>query len=418
MNYLIKSATIIAPQHDLHRQKRDLLIVDGVIQKMAQKIENMEAYPEIILPNLHISIGWMDPSVSFGEPGYEERETLENGLRVAALSGFTAIGLNPNSNPMIDDSSGVNYLKFKSQDAATEVHPIGCFTKSANGSDMAELYDMKQNGAIAFYDAKKPIQNANLLKMGLLYCQSFDGLLMSFPQEMTTSYGNKANESAFTLSLGFEGTPDLSEALQVSRDLQLLEYTEGKLHIPTISTEKSVKQIKEAHKKGLQVSCSVAAHHLVLTDAELENFDTNFKVNPPLRNEKDLKALQKGVKEGTIALLTSDHQPLDIDQKMKEFSYAKFGSIGLESFFGAVHTVLELDEIIECITTNPRVIFKLPLPEIKEGAEANLTLFDPDKKWVFTEKDILSTSKNAAFLGKQMKGCVYGIVRGNSVVLK
>jgi len=418
MDILIKSATIIDPNNSLHRQKRDLLIINGIIKKIAKTIENDAQYQELILPNLHISIGWMDSSVSFGEPGFEERETIENGLKVAAKSGFTAIGLNPNTNPMIDDSSGVNYLIFKSSHSAVDVFPIGSFTKSANGTDMAELFDMKQNGAIAFYDYKKPIQNANLLKMGLLYLQSFEGLLMSFPQEFMTSYGSKANESPFTLSLGFEGSPSLSEELQVARDIQILEYTDGKLHIPTISTERSLKLIKEAHKKGLQVSCSVSAHHLVLTDETLENFETNYKVNPPLRSEKDIKALQKGVKDGTIALITSDHQPIDIDNKKKEYSYAKHGTIGLESFFGAVNSVLELDDFIDCMTINPRVIFKLPVPTIAEGVLANLTFFNPVEESVFTEKDLLSTSKNAAFIGRKMKGTVYGIFNKGVLMLK
>jgi dihydroorotase len=418
MNILIKSAVIIAPNNPLHRKKRDILIVDGIIENIAENIKNEKDTQEVRFPNLHVSLGWMDSSVSFGEPGYEERETIENGLKVAALNGFTAVALNPNSNPMTNDSGGVNFILRKGEKSATDVFPIGCYTKDANGSDMNELYDMKQNGAIAFYDFKKPIQNANLLKTGLLYLQSFDGLLMSFPLEASTAYGSKANESGYTLSLGFEGTPAMSEELQISRDLQILEYTEGRLHIPTISTERSVKLIRDAHKKGLNVSCSVSAHHLTLIDEELENFDTNYKLNPPLRSEKDIKALQKGVKDGTIALVTTDHQPIDIDNKKKEFSYAKHGTVGLESFFGAVHSVLDLDDFIETITINPRVIFKLPEPEIKKGAKANLTLFNPDVQRVFTEKDILSTCKNSAFLGKKLKGEVYGIVNKNQLVIK
>ncbi len=418
MNLLIKSAVIIAPNHPLHRKKRDILIQNGIVKKIDKFIENKENFQVFLHKNLHISIGWIDSSVSFGEPGLEERETLANGLKAAAASGFTAIALNPNSQPMIDDASGVIYLKSKSQSALTDVYPIGTFSKGAEGKDLTEWYDMKQNGAIAFSDHKRPIQNANLLKMGLLYAQSFDGLLYSFPQETSTSYGNRANESAFTLSLGFEGSPSLSEELQIVRDLHLLEYTEGKLHIPTISTEKSLKLIKEAQKKGLNVSCSVAAHHLILTDHQLEEFDSNYKVNPPLRSEKDIKAMQKGVKEGNIAILTSDHQPMDIENKKKEFSYAKHGSIGMESFFGAVNNIIELDDFIDSITVNPRIVFKLPLPEFTEGTTANFTLFDPITEWEFTENDILSSSKNSAFLGQKMKGKVLGVINKNQLHLK
>ena len=418
MNLLVKSATIIAPQSPLHRKKRDLLIERGMIKKIASSIDNVNHVKVFERPNLHVSIGWMDSSVSLGEPGYEERETIENGLQVAAKSGFTAIGLNPDTNPVMDQSSTVKFVKNRVSHHPTEVFPIGSFTLGANGVDMAELYDMSQHGAIAFYDYKKPITNANLLKMGMLYVRSFDGLLMSFPQEPSTAYEGKANESGFTLNLGFEGSPNLSEELQLSRDLFLLEYTDGKLHIPTISTEKGVKLIADAQKKGQRVSCSVATHHLFLTDHELEEYDTRYKVNPPLRSEKDRKALINGIKKGTISIITSDHRPMDIEQKKKEFSYAKHGTIGMESFFGAINKIMDLDDWISCVTTNPRVIFKIPVPEITEGATANLTLFNPKGDYTFEKEHILSTSDNSAFVGKQLKGQVYGVYNNNQLITK
>ena len=418
MNLLIKSATIIAPQSPLHRKKRDLLIERGVIKKIASKIDKADHIKVFEKPNLHVSIGWMDVSVSLGEPGYEERETIENGLQVAAKSGFTAIGLNPDTYPVMDQSSTVKFVKNRVLNHPTEVFPIGSFTLGARGEDMAELYDMSQHGAIAFYDYKKPITNANLLKMGLLYVRSFDGLLMSFPQEPSTAYEGKANESGFTLNLGFEGSPNLSEELQLSRDLFLLEYTDGKIHIPLISTDKSVKLIADAQKKGQRVSCSVSAHHLLLTDHVLEGYDTRFKVNPPLRSEKDRKALINGIKKGTITIITSDHRPMDIEQKRKEFSYAKHGTIGMESFFGVLNKVMDLDDWISCVTTNPRVIFKIPVPEITEGATANLTLFNPKGDYTFEKEHILSTSDNSAFVGQQLKGEVYGVFNNNQLITK
>ncbi len=418
MNLLVKSATIIAPESPLHRKKRDILIERGVIKKIATNIDNDKNVKVFEQPNLHVSIGWMDSSVSLGEPGYEERETLEHGLKVAAQSGFTAIGLNPDTDPVVDQASAVSFVKSKGQGQPTEVYPIGSFTLKAEGKDMAELYDMSQHGAIAFYDYKRPVQNPNLLKMGMLYLRSFDGLLMSFPQEPSTAFGGRANESGFTLSLGFEGSPNLSEELQVSRDLLLLNYAEAKLHIPTISTEKSVKLIAEAQKKAQRVSCSVSAHHLSLTDKVLEDYETRFKVNPPLRTEKDRKALINGVKKGTIAIITSDHRPLDIEQKKKEFSYAKHGTIGMESFFGAVNKLMDLDDWIACVTTNPRVIFNIPVPKIEEGAKANLTFFNPNGEYTFGAKDILSTSDNSAFVGQKLKGKVYGVFNNNQLITK
>ena len=418
MNLLVKSAVIIAKGNPLHRKKRDILIIKGIITKIASAIANDRKIKEITLPNLHVSIGWFDTSVSFGEPGYEERETIKNGLQTAAKSGFTAVAVNSNTQPVTDNKASVTFLINEAKSFATELYPIGSFTTNRDGIDMAEFYDMKKSGAIAFDDYKRAIKNPNLLKTALRYVQAFDGLLMSFPQDKMIANNGTANESSQTLRLGFKGSPNLAEELQIARDIYLLEYAGGRLHIPTITTKKSVKLISDAQKKGLRISCSVTAHHLCLTDGELVNFNSNYKVSPPLRTAQDCNALQKGVKEGTISVITSDHQPIDIDNKKKEFSHAKSGTIGLESLFGVVNSIFELDDFMETITTKPRILFDLSQPEIKEGFAANLTFFNPDKQNTFTEENILSTSKNSAFIGKELKGEVYGIFNKNQLVLK
>jgi dihydroorotase len=379
MNLLIKSAIICDKNSPLHNKKRDLLIEKGVITKIAASIKPKKSIKELSLPNLHVSAGWFDTSVSFGEPGYEERETLENGLQTAAKSGFTAIALNPMTQPITDNRASVAYLKSNSKFFATDLFPIGSLTKKAEGTEMAELYDMQQAGAVAFGDYKRAVKNPILLKVSLQYAQAFDGLLMSFPQEELIANKGIANESETTIRFGLKGNPNLAEELQIVRDLYILEYTGGKLHIPTITTGKSVQLIKEAQKKGLVVTCSVSAHHLILEDKELANFNSDYKVSPPLRTNKDIKALQKGVKEGVISIITSDHQPLDIENKKKEFAHAKSGTIGLESLFGAVNSVLLLDNIIESITTKPRIVFGIKPVLIKEGEPANLTFFNPEK---------------------------------------
>jgi len=417
MNLLIKSAILIDKKSPLHNKKRDILIEKGVITKIATSIKTEKKIKELKLPNLHVSVGWFDTSVSFGEPGYEERETIENGLQTAAKSGFTAIALNPITHPITDNRASIEYLKSKSQACATDLFPIGSLTKKAEGTEMAELYDMQQAGAIAFGDYKRAINNPILLKVSLQYAQAFDGLIMSFPQENLIANKGIANESETTIRFGLKGNPSLAEELQIIRDLYLIEYTGGKLHIPTISTAKSVKLIKEAQKKGLAVTCSVSAHHLTLTDVELASFNSNYKVLPPLRTQKDLNALRKGVKEGTISCVTSDHQPLDIENKKKEFAHAKSGTIGLESMFGAVNSVLELNDYIESITNKPRSIFGIDELLIKEGEKANLTFFNPNSEWTFTDENILSNSKNAAFLGKKLKGKAYGIFNNNQLIL-
>ena len=415
MTILLKSAIIIDSSSPFHLQKKDLLIKNGIITKIASSIKNDDSIKEIKLKNLHISQGWFDTSVCFCEPGFEERETIENGLITAAKSGFTAVAVNPNTYPVADNKSAIEYIKNKANGFATSLYPIGNLTKKGESKDIAELFDMQNSGAIAFGDYNKPISNANLLKIGLLYAQNFDGLVLSFPQDSAIASNGLVNEEKISTKLGLKGIPAMAEELQIVRDLFMLEYTGGKLHIPTISTQKSVKLIKEAKKKGLNVTCSVAAHHLVLTDNELTKFDTNTKVLPPLRTLKDTKALIKGLKDGVIDMITSDHNPINIEHKKVEYQNAKFGTIGLESLFGALNKVVETETLITCLTTNPRNRFNIEKVSINEGEKANLTLFNPDFEYTFTENNIYSTSKNSVFLNKKLNGKVYGIIANNNI---
>lgn len=417
MNILLKSATIVDVSSPFHKQTIDVLIENGVISKIAKNIENKQHYKEINEHNLHISQGWFDSSVCFGEPGFEDRETIENGLKTAAKSGFTAVAVNPNTNPVNDNKSAIEFLKNKSKTTAVEIYPIGSFTKASEGKDLAELFDMQQFGAIAFGDYNAAVSNPMLLKIGLLYAQNFDGLILSFPQDNSIASTGLVNEELSSTKLGLKGMPALAEELQIVRDLFILEYTGGKLHIPTISTAKSVKLIREAKAKGLDVTCSVAAHHLVLTDTELTSFDTNTKVLPPLRTRKDTKALIKGLLDGAIDMITSDHNPIDIEHKKMEYEFAKFGTIGLESLFGALNKKINLETLINALTTKPKNRFNILNQFIKEGEKANLTLFNPEGVYTFTEKEILSKSKNSIFLNKKLNGKVIGIIAKNQLVL-
>ena len=417
MNILIKSATIIGLENQHNGKKRDLLIEKGIISEIASSIKNEKGFKEIYLDNLHISSGWFDTSVSFGEPGYEERETITNGLITAAKSGFTSVAVNPNTNPKIDNKSAVEFLKNKAITSATSLYPIGNLTKNAEGIEIAELYDMQNSGAIAYGDYNKSISNANLMKVALLYAQNFDGLVLSFPQDDSIARDGLANEGKNSTLLGLKGIPALAEELQITRDIFLLEYTGGKLHIPTITTAKSVKLIAEAKKEGLDITCSVSAHHLTLTDDELHGFNANVKVTPPLRISEDTKALLKGVANGTIDIITSDHNPIDIEHKKVEFNNAKAGTIGLESLFGILAKKRNLEILIQSLTTNPRNRFGLESTSIKVGEKANITLFNPNTATIFTEAEILSTSKNSAFLDKELSGKVYGIYSNKQFIL-
>ena len=408
MKLLLKSATIIDKHSAYHKKKLDILIENGIIIKIGNDIST-KADKVISEENLHVSRGWFDSSVSFGEPGFEERETIANGLDTAAKSGFTSIALNPNTFPVLDNNGAITSVKSKAAHHPVKMFPTGALTIKSEGVDLAELYDMKQGGAIAFGDYKRAVKNPNLLKIALQYAQNFEGLVQSFPQEDRIAGKGMVNEEQSSTSLGLKGIPNLAEELQITRDLYLLEYTGGKLHIPTISTKKSVSLIKEAKKKGLDVSCSVAIHNLIFTHELLQDFDTNAKVLPPLRTKEDIKALIKGLKDGTIDMITSDHTPIDTEHKKVEFDNALYGSIGLESAFGALSTIFSTEEVIEMLSKGKQR-FGLEDIEIKEGNPADLSLFIPNEKYEFTEAHIFSTSTNSIFKGHQIKGKALGII--------
>lgn len=414
MTILIKSATIIDPKSEFHNTTQDLLIENGVITNIGNPLKNPKNYQEIILENLHISQGWFDSSVCFGEPGFEERDTIANGLKTAATSGFTAVAMNANTYPVLDTSSDIEFVNTKAKNHAVTLLPIGALTKGGKSEDLAELYDMTGAGAVAFYDYQKPVSNPNLLKIALQYAMNFGGLVFSFPQENKIAGLGVMNENITSTSLGLKGNPSLAEELQIARDLFLLEYTGGKLHIPTISSATSVALIREAKKKKLDVTCSVAIHNLYFTDDVLTDFNTHFKVLPPLRTQTDVDALIEGLKDGTIDMVTSDHNPIDIEHKKIEFDYAAYGTIGLESAFGALQTLFTLKKTIDLLTKG-KSRFGLEQTPINIGNKVNITLFNPDTKYTFSTKNIISKSKNAIFENETLKGSVYGIISNNQI---
>lgn len=416
MNLIFKNATVIDKNSPFHKQAVDIKVENGVIAKIAKDIASEANFEIVELPNLHVSRGWFDSSVSLGEPGYEDRETIKNGLNVAARSGFTNIALQPNANPIADTQADISFLLSKANGAATSLHPIGALTKGSEGIDIAELFDMQNAGAVAFGDYNKDLADANLLKIALQYVQDFDGLVIAYAQDSKIKGKGVVHEGFVSTRLGLKGIPALAEELQIARNLFLLEYTGGKMHIPTVSTAKSVQLIKEAKSKGLNVTCSVAVHHLVLTDEVLKDFDTRYKVTPPLRPNDERLALIDGVIDGTIDMITSDHNPLDIENKKMEFDLAKNGTIGLETAFGALMTVLPAEVIIEKLTAG-KSIFKIENHAMEEGVNASFSLFTTDESHTFTKAGILSKSKNSAFLGQELKGKAYGIYNNGKLII-
>lgn len=411
---LLKNVIIVDASSKLHLKKRDILIKNGRISQIATLIKNNEAR-HIERENLHISIGWFDSSVSFGEPGFEERQTFKNGLETAAKSGFTTIMLNPNNQPNPQDESGINYLKGKTAGDAVTVLPIGNFTLKQHGEHLAELYDMQQAGAVSFYDFKKPIHNTNLLKVGLQYVKSFGGIIQSYPQDNYLAGKGMVNEDTSTIHLGIKTTPAIAEEVQIARDIQIAAYTGARLHIPTITTAASIQLIKKAKKKYPNITCSVSTNHLLLNTTALEDFNTHFKIQPPLRDEKQCTALITALKNGVIDTVTSDHIPLNIEHKAVEFDQASYGSIGLESAYGIVQSLLDTEKAVEVLTSGYEV-FGLKKPEIKEEEIANLSLFVPSEKYTFKKEHIISSSKNSPLLDYKLKGRAYGIINNKKIV--
>ena len=417
MNALIKAATVIDSTSSHHGTTVDIRIKYGKIRLIGQHLSQEKGEHLIEKEDLYVSQGWFDSSVSMGQPGFEERETIANGLDVAAKSGFTGIALNPNTYPILDTSSDISFVSKMGEGLATRLFPIGALTQNSESIDLAELYDMQQTGAVAFGDYQRAITNPNLLKIALQYTQGFNGLVLSFPQENKIAGTGKMNEGIVSTRIGLKGIPAIAESLQVARDLHILEYAGGRLHIPTISTAASVRLIKEAKNKGLDVSCSVAIHNLFFTDEALLDFNTNYKVLPPLRSQEDVTALIAGVKDGTIDMVTSDHNPLDIERKQVEFDNASFGTISQEATFGALLTLVSEKKAIQLLTHGRERFTHESFP-IEKDTEANLTLFTTKGSFNFSESDIVSKSKNASFLGAKLKGKVFGVIANQKIALK
>ena len=405
---LIKSAKVVDPYSPHNGKTVDILIKGGKISEIGKSLQAGGKIREFSAKNLHVSPGWFDMNVHFRDPGFEYKEDIISGAVAAAFGGFTGVACMPDTDPPLHTKSEIEYVENKAKGLAVDVYPIGAISRNLEGKDMAEMYDMKTEGAVAFSDGKHSIENSQLKSLAILYAKGFDGLMMSYCEEGKIAHDGKMNESETSTVLGLKGIPALAEELHVARNIFLAEYHDAKIHFSTISTAKSADLIRQAKKKGLKITAEVAVHNLVLDDTLLEGFDSNFKVKPPLRNKKDITALIKGLKDGTIDVICSDHSPEDEESKKVEFDRAAFGIIGLETAYAAVNTSigdkLSQEELIAKLAINPRKILQLEVPTVKEGTEANLTFFDPKKEWTFTENDIRSKSRNTPFVGTKFTG--------------
>lgn len=402
MNVIIRQATIADPRSLWNGQQADILIEKGRIVQIGPGIEagNNKIIEE---SNLVVSPGFTDIFSHFGDPGLEFKETLETGAEAAKAGGYTRVFAIPNTKPAIHSKSQIEYIVQKSKNLPVDVLPIGAITQNCEGKDLAEMYDMHASGAVAFSDGIHPVQNSQVLLKALQYVKSFDGVIIQVPDELNLSRTGLVNEGIISTQLGLPGKPSLAETLMLARDIELLRYTGSKLHVTGISTAASVELVRRAKNDSLNLTCSVTPYHLWFSDEDLVQYDTNLKVNPPVRTPSDREALLAAVLDGTVDCISSHHQPHEWDSKVCEFEYARYGMEGLESCFAATATLLPQlspQKIAELFSLNAATIFGLDLPIIKEGEKANLTLFKMETETIFSEDQIKSRSKNNAFINK------------------
>lgn len=418
MNILLQQVSIADPNSPHDGNKKDILITDGIIKAIDDNLSS--GFTQVVnIENVIVTPGWVDIFSHACDPGYEFRETLETCTDAAAAGGFTQIFTLPDTSPVVDNKTQVEYISQKSENLKIQIHPLGCISKRREGKELAEMYDMQQSGAVAFTDGLQPVQNAGLFLKALQYIKSFNGVIIQVPQDKSINASGLMNEGIISTRMGLQGVPSIAEELIIARDIELADYTGSALHFTGVSTEKSIELIKAAKQKGLHITCSVTPHHLFYCDEDLQSYDTNLKVNPPLRKRSDMLALRKAVVEGIVDCIASHHMPQDWDNKTCEFEYAKQGMISLQTAYAAVQTVLpelSASQITALFSINARKIFHLNEAIIKEGEKAEFTLFDTND-FIFSKEKNKSRSQNSPFLERTLQGNVIGIVSKGNLIL-
>lgn len=412
MSVLIRQAKIADPQSDFHNQIVDILIQDGMIRDIGITLQ-VNADQVIEGKGLYVSPGFVDVFADYREPGYEQKETIESGLKCAAAGGFTQVLLAANTNPSISSKSSVQYISKKAEGNIVSLHPLGSVTQDIEGKSLAEMHDMHAHGAIAFTDGWKPVQNAGLMLKALEYVKAFNGVLLQIPMDAALTAGGLMHEGVTSTRLGMAGIPVLAETLQIHRDIALLRYTQSRLHITGISTAEGVDMIRKAKAEGLDITCSVTPYHLALNDEALERYDSVYKVSPVLRSEKDRHALIAALKDGTIDCIASHHRPQEWDSKAKEFEYAGDGmnvqEIAFNIVWTAVKDIVPLERVVDAFAVRPRKIFDIQAT-VNKGSNAELTIFTLEGNYMLTKETKKSAAANNPFLDKHLEGAILGII--------
>jgi len=375
MQLLFKNAYVVDVQSPYHLQTVDILVEGTQITSIGD-LAALDC-PSIDLAGATLTTGFAELHSDLGEPGNEECETLETGAAAAASGGFTAVGVVSNGTPGIENKTGVEFILSKGDSIAVNLVPVGSASKSSAGKEMSDMFDMYQHGTLLFGDYKQGMHNANLLKLALLYTKPF-GRIMVHPEDSNLAVNGQVNEGVTSTYVGLKGIPDIAESVQINRDLKLLEYTEGSMHIASVSTAEGIDAIRKAKSKGLNLTCSVNMHHLLFDETAVATYDANFKVTPPLRTALDQQALWSALEDGTVDCLAVDHLPKDIEQKACEFDNASFGMAGFEGALVHLLDARKLDwtALQQVCSTNPRALLGLPELKIVEGAIAEFTIID------------------------------------------
>ena len=419
MKLLLKQVIITDKNSPYNGQQKDILIEGGKIVSIEDDLSNEDAQ-NISYDNLFVSPGWVDIFSHFCDPGYEHRETVETGALSAAAGGYTTVFTLPNTNPVVCTKSQVEYIIQKCRDLPVTILPLGAITKNADGKELAEMYDMLNSGAVAFSDGLKTVESAGLFLKALQYVKAFDGVLIQVPNDKSVGSFGLMNEGIMSTRLGLPGIPAIGEEMIISRDIELAAYTNSRLHITGVSTARSIELICKAKANGIAITCSVTPYHLFFCDEDLADYDTNLKVDPPLRTRADMMALRQAVTDGKVDSIATHHIPHDTDNKICEFEYAKPGMIGLQTCFQVFNTLfpnIDTIKLVELFSHNNRQIFNLAPATIKEGMPANLTLFSKENLTSIEAKNNKSKSRNTAFTGHQLMGRVIGIINKDQLYL-
>jgi dihydroorotase len=419
MKILIRQARIIDRSSPHNGAIRDILVDNGRITAIANAIDQ-PADKVVQHPGLHVSTGWVDVFSHFCDPGFEHKETLETGAAAAAAGGYTDVFVLPNTRPAVDSKSQVEYIRRIAATLPVDIHPVGAITRGLEGKDLAEMYDMRNSGAIAFSDGTSPVQSAGLLLKGLQYVKAFDGTIIQVPDDKTVGANGLMNEGIVSTRLGLPGKPMMAEELMIARDIKLVRYTGSRIHFTGVTSPRSLEYIRRAKESGLAVSCSVTPFHLFFTDDDLVDYDTNLKVFPPLRDGSSVRSLRQSVLDGVVDCIAAHHFPHEFDSKVVEFEYARPGMSSLEITYAALRTQLPdltAERTVDLLSRAPREIFGLEQLTINEGQPAALSLFDPNGETRPDPATTRSKSKNNPFFGKTLKGQVIGIVKRDQLIL-